>query len=647
MASEQEGPLTNLDPNRMASDQEQEPLNTSSTGTSSDSMVSGETDRLTEPIDQELPWDQVLQSTEPGIRETASESMNTLQESGYQTTTTDQESNPTDQGTNSVASDQTSHDHDHPRDPSLSPLPVVLFHLESETLSHEDAQNLIDFANGLVSDVTISGVGVSIRHTQSPMARASSGPRFDRTSFGYEAYSQRYLQDVTRVDPIKTEDDDECIICHRDVSEVRLHLLSCGHRSCRTCLNQLVSISTQDMGSFPPRCCFSAIDVEEYEYLLDDNVIEHFNRVVEEFSDQSRFFCSNMRCSAYINTGRLQLAQGKFVTCHKCGLETCKECRRGADAHQCPPPEEPMDPASRELFRQRGYKRCPACGIYCERAGGCPMLRCRCGQSFCFSCGRPSRTGDSCNCFPLETWDAPHMTLTSRDPFGPRRVEGRANLGAMPHWYPALYQPSMTTVAEERTSVPQHEQRQFQAQPPPTQPTLSVDIMNQPVSNAVRYYPGHTGVSLPPSRPVHPSGPPMAERQPPVPNREFGSVGVRHQNSARSIPEDVREAERHVQRWEESFFEPEARQGAPTTTRQQARNQHLPGTTYAAPMLPHPHVLPLPIRLPQPGFPTFQPDNAFLNPRRAPQPPRGNSRADRPREDQDTNVSPQNFNSGR
>mmetsp|Transcript_17089 Transcript_17089/g.19194 ORF Transcript_17089/g.19194 Transcript_17089/m.19194 type:complete len:135 (+) Transcript_17089:1212-1616(+) len=38
-------------------------------------------------------------------------------------------------------------------------------------------------------------------------------------------------------------------------------------------------------------------------------------------------------------------------------------------------------------------KRCPNCRFWVERTEGCDGMMCRCGQSFCYSCG-----GEDCSC---------------------------------------------------------------------------------------------------------------------------------------------------------------------------------------------------------------------------------------------------------
>ncbi|XP_062013497.1 uncharacterized protein LOC133729889 [Rosa rugosa] len=41
-----------------------------------------------------------------------------------------------------------------------------------------------------------------------------------------------------------------------------------------------------------------------------------------------------------------------------------------------------------KLGYKKHWRKCPTCGIYVERSGGCTTIRCRCGTYFNFHCGR-------------------------------------------------------------------------------------------------------------------------------------------------------------------------------------------------------------------------------------------------------------------
>ena len=65
------------------------------------------------------------------------------------------------------------------------------------------------------------------------------------------------------------------------------------------------------------------------------------------------------------------------------------------------------DQALLDMAEQEGLKRCPACGAMVERTMGCSHISCRCGATFCFSCGKRKEKGSNhyCDCRPqAEQW---------------------------------------------------------------------------------------------------------------------------------------------------------------------------------------------------------------------------------------------------
>lgn len=48
------------------------------------------------------------------------------------------------------------------------------------------------------------------------------------------------------------------------------------------------------------------------------------------------------------------------------------------------------------LAAARGWKHCPHCTRRVEKVDGCNHIRCRCGTSFCYTCGAALTTGYVC-----------------------------------------------------------------------------------------------------------------------------------------------------------------------------------------------------------------------------------------------------------
>ncbi|KAK4507261.1 hypothetical protein PRZ48_000996 [Zasmidium cellare] len=70
------------------------------------------------------------------------------------------------------------------------------------------------------------------------------------------------------------------------------------------------------------------------------------------------------------------------ILCHSCGLELSTITTK----HTCP--STLRDNPLRSLTRGRDYQKCPSCARTWQLRDGCNSLRCICGTSLCFVCGR-------------------------------------------------------------------------------------------------------------------------------------------------------------------------------------------------------------------------------------------------------------------
>ncbi|KIW47766.1 uncharacterized protein PV06_00429 [Exophiala oligosperma] len=616
MAPDHEETSRDGDAKNVVSDQENAPLETSDPSSvhTANSMVSERMETLTEPIGDGM----------------ASDSVNSLAGSTVHNMTSDQENTSIALDIGSMVSPhrtnhqdtQYAHDFSHaPRDPGLHPQTVVLTRLD--TMSREVAQDLIDFATGETTQVRIPNLQVTYQDRQRDLRddigavtaliqierndtheMAAPAHRIIRTSPGYTAYIRRYLQAPINYNMAQNVDFHGCVFCF-DESTEGLILLPCEHSICRICLNHHITSSTRIISQFPPRCCFHALDVEAVQEHLDPDVIEGFNAVVEQYSDRSQFFCANKYCSAYINTQRLQQAQGQFVKCHDCGQDTCKGCKQGADQHHCPAPNEQMSAADRELIEQRGYKRCPACGTLCEREDGCPKMPCVCGQSFCILCGRKWPVIGMCKCSPTQT-------------MGGHRVRVRRNF-RQPYIGNAA---RVATFADQHLRLTPEEQNRHRVMAQATREDASGGDLAR---SEARFY---ATINVPspqrdrppqatvPEQPAAEAGRDLRRQLQELPHRLQrlwqGDNSRGQRNSARSVPDELREAERNVQFWED-FFGNGARIAGNTPPRRPASNQPMARAPSARPVVSPPR--------PAPGLSANTFLNAYLNPRQAPMPP--------------------------
>eukprot|EP00931_Biecheleriopsis_adriatica_P119532 TRINITY_DN94761_c0_g1_i1.p1 TRINITY_DN94761_c0_g1~~TRINITY_DN94761_c0_g1_i1.p1 ORF type:complete len:254 (+),score=33.07 TRINITY_DN94761_c0_g1_i1:67-762(+) len=108
-------------------------------------------------------------------------------------------------------------------------------------------------------------------------------------------------------------------------------------------------------------------------------------------------------CPSCKRTDRLESPRGsRAVHCHRCGTARCLICHNmWSRDHKCRRSTH-MARAWREFrnshqdtsdfdteLKPMGYKRCPACGVPCEKddPDACDHMTCVCGHEFCWVCG--------------------------------------------------------------------------------------------------------------------------------------------------------------------------------------------------------------------------------------------------------------------
>ncbi|KIX98954.1 uncharacterized protein Z520_05415 [Fonsecaea multimorphosa CBS 102226] len=203
--------------------------------------------------------------------------------------------------------------------------------------------------------------------------------------------------------------DGDPVKCRACFDEVAAPIsLDCGHSYCRSCLNQLVRAGTANKMSWPPRCCFSwpRVDIGSIQPHLDEEVFSRYLNVFEEYSTRDPVYCSNKFCSLWIPSSQIQDNKEKFVSCTKCRVQTCVECKQGHDDHvgaegtTCKNLEELMDERDRKLAETKLWKQCPSCKNLVERIDGCDQIQCSCGTRFCYKCGTNTSSVTQCRCYP-------------------------------------------------------------------------------------------------------------------------------------------------------------------------------------------------------------------------------------------------------
>ena len=229
--------------------------------------------------------------------------------------------------------------------------------------------------------------------------------------------SQQAALDPTAhfIDVNEADTNDEstaCPACESVVQDNELVYLTCGHVWCSDCLNNNLRAALSNRTLFPPRCCNATpngIDMTVLQEYLEDDVLNRYLNVGEEYVSSDPTFCANVKCGAFIKVSTGNTSQ--WALCAKCNLSTCIQCKGAFPAHSSPTSHpELISKEDKELAEREGYKQCPnsKCRKLLERIDGCDHVTCVCGTNFCYHCGRSldygSVEGMACNCQGQNQW---------------------------------------------------------------------------------------------------------------------------------------------------------------------------------------------------------------------------------------------------
>lgn len=146
---------------------------------------------------------------------------------------------------------------------------------------------------------------------------------------------------------------------------------------------------------FPISCpvCLShsreeaALKAESVCSVLSSTDQEVFHRLSWQHAHPKGRPCPAVDCPGYspVNevSGRCQ--------CDICGSDWCGLCSSQHEPHQqCVADDTQLNAISVD----KPFKRCPSCHHMIEKSEGCNHMVCRCGQEFCFECGKILETAE-------------------------------------------------------------------------------------------------------------------------------------------------------------------------------------------------------------------------------------------------------------
>ncbi|KAH0368184.1 hypothetical protein KCU65_g4092, partial [Aureobasidium melanogenum] len=114
-----------------------------------------------------------------------------------------------------------------------------------------------------------------------------------------------------------------CTSCMSQFSEDQGFEAPCGaHSYCHDCLKDLFEYTIKDESLYPPSCCKHEIDYDDVRIILDDKLIQRYNKKKLEYDTEprKRTYCCGANCEAFVPETSIQ---GEVATCLDCGRRTC------------------------------------------------------------------------------------------------------------------------------------------------------------------------------------------------------------------------------------------------------------------------------------------------------------------------------------
>lgn len=207
--------------------------------------------------------------------------------------------------------------------------------------------------------------------------------------------------------------DGECLICFEDVArsfrdnQTLPPFYPCGHLLCLDCITRLMTghlaVEYLSPAAFELCCphrdlvrnfaCPHAYAEEDFRAILGEEGHALWERRNTEANLIVRIYCPNPTCSTLVLTNNVFGARRQEYTCTNCDTRMCLDCKTLShlgvtcfDNRRQSPTED--DRLFARLVDRTGYQECSQCGATVEKVDGCDSMRCRCGNRFCYRCGR-------------------------------------------------------------------------------------------------------------------------------------------------------------------------------------------------------------------------------------------------------------------
>jgi len=188
-----------------------------------------------------------------------------------------------------------------------------------------------------------------------------------------------------------------CPVCHDTIDQP--YRLACGHAYCHGCLRHFL-VTASDTKRFPLSCmgdegkCGVPIPLPviqrflvpaQVKHLLEVSLLDHLDRHPDKFK-----YCTTPDCPEIYSLESIS-GDGIF-RCRSCFVSACMSCGEDHEGFSCDEWKAHRDSEARERLLEewaegKDVKKCPECGIWIEKNGGCNNMTCgKCGVHICWGC---------------------------------------------------------------------------------------------------------------------------------------------------------------------------------------------------------------------------------------------------------------------
>ncbi|KAL3532749.1 hypothetical protein ACH5RR_006270 [Cinchona calisaya] len=240
-----------------------------------------------------------------------------------------------------------------------------------------------------------------------------SFPTTSRKIFEGESSNSEPDYNIINCDDNNSDNDINfmCDICvDQKPMSALFRIKGCTHSYCSECMAKYVASRLQDNVTginCPVSGCVGRLEPEYCRSILPAQVFDRWGDALCEalILGSEKFYCPYKDCSSLLIDDRN--GAGEDIThseCPDCRRLFCAKCRVPWHSEILCAEFQKLNKDERDredillmnLAKNKKWIRCPKCKIYVEKISGCLFIRCRCGFTFCYSCGTHMQISHYC-----------------------------------------------------------------------------------------------------------------------------------------------------------------------------------------------------------------------------------------------------------